>query len=110
MKSCPFCGSNDVRLDDADQMEASSWIAGVVCNACDARVEPGYGAPSEAEALAEATELWNRRATPGGDAKPSTCCPGSLLVPFHSTDTKMCTGCKTERHWPLEPGQKRTFD
>jgi hypothetical protein len=30
-------------------------------------------------------------------------------VPMHSTDTKLCTGCKTEKHWPLEPGQKRTY-
>lgn len=42
-------------------------------------------------------------------AKPSTCCPGEHLVPMHSTDTKLCTGCKTEKHWPLEPGQKRTY-
>jgi len=42
-------------------------------------------------------------------AKPSTCCPGEHLVPMHSTDTKLCTGCKTEKHWPLEPGQKRTL-
>lgn len=46
---------------------------------------------------------------PDYNAKESACCPGELLVPMHSTDTKMCTGCKTERHWPLEPGQKRTF-
>lgn len=45
----------------------------------------------------------------GAAAKPSTCCPGEHLVPMHSTDTKLCTGCKTEKHWPLEPGQKRTY-
>lgn len=44
-----------------------------------------------------------------GNAKPSACCPGEHLVPMHSTDTKLCTGCKTEKHWPLEPGQKRTY-
>lgn len=46
----------------------------------------------------------------GPNAKPSACCPGELLVPMHSTNTKLCTGCKTEQPWPLEPGQKRTFE
>lgn len=46
----------------------------------------------------------------GYNCKPSKCCPGELLVPMHSTDTKLCTGCKTEHPWSLEPGQKRTFD
>jgi hypothetical protein len=44
-----------------------------------------------------------------GNAKPSKCCPGAVLVPLHSTNTKICTGCKTEVPWPLEPGQKPTF-
>lgn len=49
---------------------------------------------------------------PAEDAncKASKCCPGELLVPMHSTDSKLCTGCKTERPWTLEPGQKRTFN
>lgn len=44
------------------------------------------------------------------NCKESTCCPGELLIPMHSTDTKLCTGCKTEQHWPLEPDQRRTFE
>lgn len=44
-----------------------------------------------------------------GTAKASTCCPGEQLIPMRGSDTKLCTGCKTEKHWPLEPGQKRTL-
>ena len=46
----------------------------------------------------------------GYNCKPSKCCEGELLVPLHSTNTKICTGCKLEHPWPLEAGQKRTFD
>ncbi len=44
----------------------------------------------------------------GANCKESKCCPGELLVPMHSTNTKICTGCKIEQPWPLEPGQRRT--
>lgn len=66
---------------------------------------------SEAKTMAEA---W-RRANPGlmaawdGAAKSSKCCEGEKLVPMHSTNTKICTGCKSEIPWPLEPGQVPTL-
>lgn len=44
-----------------------------------------------------------------GDAKLSKCCLGAVLVPLHSTNTKICTSCHVEYVWPLEPGQKPTF-
>lgn len=106
---CPFCGSADAQLGETEQVELNSWVASVTCGNCNARVEPGYATRPEPAALAEAVALWNNRTVPA-NCKPSSCCPGELLVPMHSTDTKMCTGCKTEKHWPLEPGQKRTFE
>lgn len=67
------------------------------------------------EQVEELLQAW-RKENPGivtaweGAGKPSKCCPGELLVPMHSTDTKLCTGCKVEHPWNLEPGQKRTFN
>lgn len=70
--------------------------------------------PIVAEAAARAVAQW-RQENPAivevweGNAKPSKCCRGEGLVPLHSTNTKMCLGCKTEYPWPLEPGQVPTF-
>lgn len=110
MKNCPFCGSADVSA--FGHYEAGwGWVAGVSCLGCGLKLELQDDWPrSEQQAKDMALARWNTRTAAGGDAKTSTCCPGELLVPMHSTDTKLCTGCKTERHWPLEPGQKRTFD
>lgn len=90
---CPFCGDTQPQLYPADDL--SPWPA-VECHGCNAWVP---------------ANVWNTRAPVAvpAAAKPSTCCPGELLVPMHSTDTKLCTGCKTEKYWPLEPGQKRTY-
>lgn len=111
LNSCPFCGADEPQLQDVHQVEADSWICSIVCLECCAEVRYGYGAPSPENALKDACETWNRRSpNPGpGSAKPSDCCDGEYLVPLHSTDTKICTGCKTERNWPLEEGQRRTM-
>lgn len=111
MKSCPFCGSDDLITEPPMQTEADKWIVAVQCDDCDVCVSPAYASDSEEAATADAIDTWNRRAPVAAPAaaKPSTCCPGEHLVPMHSTDTKLCTGCKTEKHWPLEPGQKRTY-
>lgn len=98
MKACPFCGSDEI-LDM--QYDGAFWVQCASCN-CSTQV---HGSESQSQ------DAWNRRAPAAAPAatKPSTCCPGEHLVPMHSTDTKLCTGCKTEKHWPLEPGQKRTY-
>lgn len=95
---CPFCGSSEI-LDM--QYDGDFWAQCAFCN-CSTQVFESQSEPRDA---------WNTRApvTVPAAAKPSTCCPGEHLVPMHSTDTKLCTGCKTEKHWPLEPGQKRTY-
>lgn len=94
---CPFCGDTQPQLYPSDYVhdDLSPWPA-VECHGCNAWVP---------------ANVWNSRAPVAvpAAAKPSTCCPGEHLVPMHSTDTKLCTGCKTEKHWPLEPGQKRTY-
>lgn len=38
------------------------------------------------------------------------CSCGGVLVPLRSTDTKICSDCKTVSDWPLEPGQKPDID
>lgn len=98
---CPFCGNPAV------------WIgvySGADCIAC-GECEALMGGEEYAGSKQALITAWNRRAPVAAPAaaKPSTCCPGEHLVPMHSTDTKLCTGCKTEKHWPLEPGQKRTY-
>lgn len=99
--ACPFCGNPDIWIG------IYSGAACIACRKCEALMGGEEYMGSE-EALITA---WNRRAptTVPAAAKPSTCCPGEHLVPMHSTDTKLCIGCKTEKHWPLEPGQKRTY-
>lgn len=108
---CPFCGGTPV-LEDHRLMWA---VRCSDCSACvlgDRAPEPegempeSYYAPFELTAI----ERWNRCAPAAtGTAKLSQCCPGEHLVPMHGTNTKLCTGCKTEQPWPLGPGQKPTF-
>lgn len=105
MKPCPFCGAS-VTLKDID---------GLTFIVCDGWAEcRGSGLRSFylSEEFESALATWNSRAPTLLDAlcKPSKCCEGELLVPLHSTNTKICTGCKLEHPWPLEAGQKRTFD
>lgn len=106
---CPFCGSTELHL--APFEERRHFTPLVHCSSCDSDVVWDESCERRQEAVDLAGRLWNRRApvTVPAAAKPSTCCPGEHLVPMHSTDTKLCTGCKTEKHWPLEPGQKRTY-
>lgn len=106
---CPFCGSPDVEYAPVE--DYPSYQPAVYCPGCQARTEWDECCEWRQEAVDLARALWNRRApvTVPAAAKPSTCCPDEHLVPMHSTDTKLCTGCKTEKHWPLEPGQKRTY-
>lgn len=66
------------------------------------------------ERAREVVEKWRAAnpqivATWEGNAKPSKCCPGEGLVPLHGSNSKICTGCKSEIPWPLEPGQVPTF-
>ena len=105
---CPFCGegAHFLRIGPGPGVRLKTPPAfwKVFCEGCNVRSISYRSRPVAAAA-------WNRRApvTAPAAAKPSTCCPGEHLVPMHSTDTKLCTGCKTEKHWPLEPGQKRTY-
>lgn len=100
---CPFCGGKaDFVRSCFAGLARTQWR--VFCTRCQVRQLRHPSRPA-------AARVWNRRAPVAvpAAAKPSTCCPGEHLVPMHSTDTKLCTGCKTEKHWPLEPGQKRTY-
>ena len=106
---CPFCGSSDV---SAYAHREPGWglTRSARCDGCDLTVEWDDCADGEQATADLARALWNRR-TPiaTGTAKLSQCCPGEHLVPMHGTNTKLCTGCKIEQPWPLEPGQKPTF-
>lgn len=94
---CPLCGAEAEACGYAD-----SDLTFVQCTDCGCSVDVGR----------DCWGIWNDRPTPvpGAHCKPSRCCEGELLVPMHSTNTKLCTGCKTEQPWPLEPGQKRTYE
>ena len=107
--ACPFCGSAHVRNSPFHEMGGYQPL--VHCEGCDSDTLWDEWLERRVDAEDMARALWNRRAPVAvpAAAKPSTCCPGEHLVPMHSTDTKLCTGCKTEKHWPLEPGQKRTY-
>jgi hypothetical protein len=58
--ACPFCGSTDVHLGEVGQVEFNSWVAAVCCESCEVRLEPCFGAPSEAEASTEALAMRER--------------------------------------------------
>ena len=104
LTACPFCGKADLHVSPYE--EGLAFMPLVHCCTCDADTLWDEHCDSRQEASDLAVALWNRRAQVAvpAAAKPSTCCPGEHLVPMHSTDTKLCTGCKTEKHWPLEPG------
>lgn len=64
---CPFCGDNDPDFEYSGEAQEDCWIQ---CQAClcqgpvatiGCRDEDEYG---EIDLVAEATELWNKRATP----------------------------------------------
>lgn len=93
---CPFCGQ---------KLEINYLSMGVHPQPSNCMLSTFYPATD----VPGVVEKWNTRTAPA-NCKPSRCCPGELLVPMHSTNTKLCTGCKTEQPWPLEPGQKRTYE
>lgn len=96
---CPFCGAPGAVLRAAEKL----WIA-----VCTAQAVDHSANCVSTRGERDAASRWNTRSAPA-NCKPSKCCEGELLVPMHSTNTKLCTGCKKEQPWPLEPGQKGTF-
>jgi len=62
LKHCPFCGSANVSIENVDQPDARTWVASVVCEECQVDVSPEFCSESEADAINDVAELWNRRA------------------------------------------------
>ena len=62
LKPCPFCGSEDVFLEDASDKNGELWVVG--CNKCFVAFSAGS---ESSEGCADATReetiaAWNRRA------------------------------------------------
>jgi Lar family restriction alleviation protein len=56
LKPCPFCGSNNVRVDTFQPYEAICWVE---CGRCGT-------SGSRAYTIDEAIKAWNRRTSTGG--------------------------------------------
>jgi Lar family restriction alleviation protein len=61
LKPCPFCGATDVKAI-ADQVDAVSWHGEVECIDCEMRVSSEVCERAPELAIADVTEIWNRRA------------------------------------------------
>jgi Lar family restriction alleviation protein len=62
LKSCPFCGSSDIRTYKSPRTPQEESY--VFCNCCSANVPSNEGATGS-DYLKEAIRLWNRRVSNG---------------------------------------------
>lgn len=59
---CPFCGSDDVYIDEPYLNEMAYFVGHICCNVCEASVSNIYLSNSSNEAKESSIAVWNRRA------------------------------------------------
>lgn len=70
LKPCPFCGSDNVEEQPAEQCDAVRWVAEIYCHDCDSRVSSQSTDRSPLEASETVVDIWNRRTPPAQVPRP----------------------------------------